>query len=484
MPTGVHQNVSVTGHKTFDDTPHSNGKAKHEALQDSKANNTGPGSADEVQWVASVSNSVPVGRNAAEGASLAEQCSANAHSAAQPSSQVHSTLGQWLRTCASATDLEVASVASLAPSETSIACLNPAPQGLKAIVQLPIEPAKSPCIKPRSTRSEDAVQWTPRSCRAHQASDDGVSPRACRTSVPAQTARLPKWARGLEALQSPHLQALAQQWREQQAHLSSVHLHPHEEEQDAELRYLEENSSAFEEQNTKPEADPLQEAESAEEGSPEKPCSSTEHSLLSQALRATDSTAHTAEGSMKAETQADDEDKSQTSTVAKLVRHWQHHPVSMPPVSKFRLGPVRDRLGACRSTASAYVDPVVMSKVQHYLNSSSAGPAPAGMPASAADRVVAPVDTAGSSSAAAHAQMSQHTPAQEPIVPAAGYAEDSLPGRAGLQTHGSTAAIRSDRSVGGASCWSTVTQAERTSWWGTSSGGFFSSNRNKRAPKS
>ena len=146
--------------------------------------------------------------------------------------------------------------------------------------------------------------------------------------MPAQTARLPKWARGLEALQSPHLQALAQQWREQQAHLSSVHLHPHEvpwlqspdygtrhhhatpacpvailrlrgtvaakeganhdwptpawsmqmpvrsltrdlryqlsqEEQDAELRYLEENSSAFEEQNTKPEADPLQEVCSA-----------------------------------------------------------------------------------------------------------------------------------------------------------------------------------------------------------------------------
>ena len=28
MPTGVHQNVSVTGHKTFDDTPHSNGKVE------------------------------------------------------------------------------------------------------------------------------------------------------------------------------------------------------------------------------------------------------------------------------------------------------------------------------------------------------------------------------------------------------------------------------------------------------------------------
>ena len=43
--------------------------------------------------------------------------------------------------------------------------------GLKAILQLSVKPAKSPCIKPRSARSEDAVQWTPRSCRVHQASD-------------------------------------------------------------------------------------------------------------------------------------------------------------------------------------------------------------------------------------------------------------------------------------------------------------------------
>ena len=65
---------------------------------------------------------------------------------------------------------------------------------------------------------------------------------------------------------------------------------------------------------------------------------------------------------------------------------------------------------------------------------------------------------AGPSSAAACAQESQHTPAQVPVVPAAGCAEDSLPGRAGLQTNCSTAGIRSDRSVGNASCWSTVTQ--------------------------
>jgi hypothetical protein len=33
----------------------------------------------------------------------------------------HTTLGQWLRTCASATDLEVASVISVTPSQASSA---------------------------------------------------------------------------------------------------------------------------------------------------------------------------------------------------------------------------------------------------------------------------------------------------------------------------------------------------------------------------
>ena len=78
MPTGVHQKLSVTGYKTFDDTPQSNEKVgalmalpthaplvpliceprsavlQIEALQDSKASNTEPGSAYEVQSVASV----------------------------------------------------------------------------------------------------------------------------------------------------------------------------------------------------------------------------------------------------------------------------------------------------------------------------------------------------------------------------------------------------------------------------------------------
>ena len=69
----------------------------------------------------------------------------------------------------------------------------------------------------------------------------------------------------------------------------------------------------------------LYQAESAKERSFERPCSSTEHSLLSQALRA-DSTAHTAEGSMKAETQACYEDISQTSTVVRLsIIAWTQH---------------------------------------------------------------------------------------------------------------------------------------------------------------
>ena len=58
-------------------------------------------------------------------------------------------------------------------------------------------------------------------------------------------------------------------------------------------------------------------AERAKEGSPERPCSSMEHSLLSQALRA-DSAAHTADGSMKAETEADNKENLQTNTVVRL----------------------------------------------------------------------------------------------------------------------------------------------------------------------
>jgi len=43
---------------------------------------------------------------------------------------MHSTLGQWLRTCASATDLEVASMLSMAPSQASTTDVHPAAPGV------------------------------------------------------------------------------------------------------------------------------------------------------------------------------------------------------------------------------------------------------------------------------------------------------------------------------------------------------------------
>jgi hypothetical protein len=48
-------------------------------------------------------------------------CMGTADRAEQPVLLEHTTLGQWLRTCASATDLEVASVISVTPSQASSA---------------------------------------------------------------------------------------------------------------------------------------------------------------------------------------------------------------------------------------------------------------------------------------------------------------------------------------------------------------------------
>ena len=65
----------------------------------------------------------------------------------------------------------------------------------------------------------------------------------------------------------------------------------------------------------------------------------------------------------------------------RLVRHWQHHPISLAPVSKLRL----ERSDATAAGASSsgsncrFVTPVVLSKVQHFLESSNAA-APSGIP--------------------------------------------------------------------------------------------------------
>ncbi len=56
------------------------------------------------------------------------------------------------------------------------------------------------------------------------------------------------------------------------------------------------------------------------------------------------------------------------------MRHWQHHPISLPPVSKLRLEQSSTTaVGASSSCKNRrFVTPVVLSKVQHFLESSSA----------------------------------------------------------------------------------------------------------------
>lgn len=62
---------------------------------------------------------------------------------------------------------------------------------------------------------------------------------------------------------------------------------------------------------------------------------------------------------------------------ARLVRHWQHHPISQAPVSRLRLdrstSPAEPTSNAAGGSGR-YVTPVVLSKVQHYLDTSAPAP--------------------------------------------------------------------------------------------------------------
>ena len=60
------------------------------------------------------------------------------------------------------------------------------------------------------------------------------------------------------------------------------------------------------------------------------------------------------------------------------MRHWQHHPISQAPVSKLRLDRSTSPAEPTSSAAGGsgrYVTPVVLSKVQHYLDTSAPAPA-------------------------------------------------------------------------------------------------------------
>lgn len=59
-----------------------------------------------------------------------QEFGANAESGKGGAMPMHSTLGHWLRTCASATDLEVASMLSMAPSQASTTDVHPDAPGV------------------------------------------------------------------------------------------------------------------------------------------------------------------------------------------------------------------------------------------------------------------------------------------------------------------------------------------------------------------
>lgn len=85
---------------------------------------------------------------------------------------------------------------------------------------------------------------------------------------------------------------------------------------------------------------------------------------------------------------------------ARLVRHWQHHPISLPPVSKLNLDRANssnpeDASGS--GSGSRFVTPVVLSKVQHYLDTSAPSPLECGSSSAPQNAVTAAEQAAGAS---------------------------------------------------------------------------------------
>ena len=57
------------------------------------------------------------------------------------------------------------------------------------------------------------------------------------------------------------------------------------------------------------------------------------------------------------------------------MRHWQHHPISLPSVSRLRLDRNASPAEPASGSGGRFVTPVVLSKVQHYLDTSAPAPA-------------------------------------------------------------------------------------------------------------
>ncbi|KAK9904014.1 hypothetical protein WJX75_002577 [Coccomyxa subellipsoidea] len=182
-----------------------------------------------------------------------------------------------------------------------------------------------------------------------------MSPRSCVTAAPAPMAgarrRLPVWARSLAAVTDTRLQTLAQDWSAQQSLLASMHLHPHEEDQEAELSNVDNSLSAFADDmqgqegplDNQTSAQPSGEEDVPRENTPLSPVPCQGSGLLSQALKAAenvkdkpDTLGSLARGKPTAPSSMSSHGPS--ASVADLVRIWQHQPMTVHSLPQQRPG--------------------------------------------------------------------------------------------------------------------------------------------------
>ncbi|CAL8470783.1 g10325 [Coccomyxa elongata] len=349
-----------------------------------------------------------------------------------------------LRTCASVTDLDMASVHSASRSSITAACF--ALKGGLGLsgekdnkagnehAQRLIRSTYTCASEAGASESDASAVWSPRSCmaRLHSKSTKGssagkMSPRSCISTLPGLRAggkrRLPMWARALSNASNSHP---LEEWNQQQSLLASMHLHPHEEDQQAELSTIGDSLSAFaddmqtledagpEEAQRNEDTQSSREEETARATDPPTPVSSKPPGLLSQALRAAEKAVAPKQDTMQNTTTERPRDlgslrpNAKTTSVADLVRIWQHQPMTVHSLPKQQSASGSGTPHERGAPGRGYISPLVLSKVQSYLDTAAS---PSGMraPAGTAGAVVAPSMpvTARSMTAEEQAQRTQ-----------------------------------------------------------------------------
>ncbi|BDA45633.1 hypothetical protein COCOBI_07-4200 [Coccomyxa sp. Obi] len=325
------------------------------------------------------------------------------------------TPSTFLRTCASVTDLDVASVHSASRSSINAVCFALKGSGLigekdnkagNEHAQRLIGSSLNCTSEAGGSESDTSAVWTPRSCmaRLHSKSTKGssagkMSPRSCISTLPGLRTggkrRLPMWARALSNASNSHL---LEEWNQQQSLLASMHLHPHEENQQAELSTIGDSLSAFaDDMQTLEDATPQEaqrnedsqvsrEEEDARATDPSTPVSSIPSRLLSHALRAAEKAVAPKPDALQDTTTERPRDlgslrpNANTTSVADLVRIWQHQPMTVHSLPQQQSASGSGTPHERGAPGRGYISPLVLSKVQSYLDTAAS---PSGIQATA-----------------------------------------------------------------------------------------------------